>query len=61
MFSNYDVFRFKLVPEHQKVKEADKPWDDVDFVDDGNYRLTYHDYVHRDRSEMSGAWGGAYL
>lgn len=56
-FSNYDVFRFKLVPEHQKVKEVDKPWDDVDFVDDGNYRLTYHDYVHRDRSEMSGAWG----
>ena len=38
-----DVLRFKFVPEHQKVKEADKPWDDVDFVDDGNYRIHYAD------------------
>ena len=45
-----DVLRFKFVPEHQKVKEADKPWDDVDFVDDGNYRIHYAD-------GMSGSYG----
>lgn len=44
-----DVLRFKFVPEHQKVKEADKPWDDVDFVDDGNYRIHY-----------AGGMGGSY-
>ncbi len=36
---NDDVIRFKIVPEHQKEAEADKEWNDVEFVDDGRYRI----------------------
>lgn len=34
-----DIIRFKIVPEHQKEAEADKEWNDVEFVDDGRYRI----------------------
>ncbi len=36
---NDDVIRFKIIPEHQKEAEADKEWNDVEFVDDGRYRI----------------------
>ena len=36
---NEDIIRFKIVPEHQEQAEADKEWNDVEFVDDGRYRI----------------------
>ena len=43
-----DIIRFKIVPEHQKEAEADKEWNDVEFVDDGRYRIHTFSFVDSD-------------
>ena len=45
---NDDVIRFKIVPEHQEQAEADKEWNDVEFVDDGRYRIHTFSFVDSD-------------
>ena len=49
-----DVIRFKIVPEHQEQAEADKEWNDVEFVDDGRYRIQTYSWndsgLHNARS-----------
>ena len=45
---NEDIIRFKIVPEHQKEAEADKEWNDVEFVDDGRYRIHTFSFVDSD-------------
>ena len=49
-----DVIRFKIVPEHQEQAEADKEWNDVEFVDDGRYRIQTYSWsdsgLHNSRS-----------
>ena len=40
-----DVVRFKIVPEHQTQAEEDKDWSDIDFIDDGLYRISLSDYL----------------
>ena len=43
-----DIIRFKIVPEHQEQAEADKEWNDVEFVDDGRYRIHTFSFVDSD-------------
>ena len=43
-----DIIRFKIVTEHQKEAEADKEWNDVEFVDDGRYRIHTFSFVDSD-------------
>ncbi len=43
-----DIIRFKIVPEHQKEAEADKEWNDVEFIDDGRYRIHTFSFVDSD-------------
>ena len=45
---NEDIIRFKIVPEHQEQAEADKEWNDVEFVDDGRYRIHTFSFVDSD-------------
>ena len=45
---NEDIIRFKIVPEHQKEAEADKEWNDVEFVNDGRYRIHTFSFVDSD-------------
>ena len=43
-----DIIRFKIVPEHQEQAEADKEWNDVEFIDDGRYRIHTFSFVDSD-------------
>ena len=45
---NEDIIRFKIVPEHQEQAEADKEWNDVEFIDDGRYRIHTFSFVDSD-------------